>query len=266
MYIIMTTNDNQRYKNDNLGFTINIKSKDRLRGDPEDFVVSTQGFSNKVIKTMELESVEIPNTMYVFNSTNNVITFSEGGGDLTATITPGTYSISNLETEIKTRMDTAGSDTYTVSIDETTKKLTVSSNGIFSLLFSEPNNPYKELGFTEEDTAIAASHTSTNVVKLSGFDFLYLYIRNYAQMGIDTGENSFSFKIPINKSFGDIVFYTKNAGLNQTFFNPNTFQLQSQMIIKLFNPDGEIVELNGSEWSFTLRMTFYDNNLQIPFH
>ena len=254
--------NSHRYKNDNLAYIFSIKSSDRLQGDPEDFVVECTSFEGMVVKTMELNSVEIPNSIYPFTSSNNVITFNEGGGDLTATITAGSYSASQLATEIKTRMDAAGSDTYTITVNDNTKKMTIASTGTFTLKFSEDNSPYYELGFTNSDTSSAASHTGTNVVRLSGLDFIYLVIRNYTQMGSDSNGNSYSFKIPLNRPFDDIIFYTKNTGFDQTMYSQNTYPLQSQMTIKLFDPNGNSISLNGSEWACCLRITTYDNLLK----
>lgn len=74
-----------------------------------------------------------------FDSTNNKLDFNEGGSELTATITAGTYTLSTLATEIKTQMEVVGAETYTVSFDKD-DKLTISSTGRFSLLPNEGSN------------------------------------------------------------------------------------------------------------------------------
>lgn len=70
-----------------------------------------------------------------FDATNNKIDFSEDGGttELTATISPATYALAGLATEIKTRLDAAGAFTYTVTVDKN-DKFTISATGNFSLL------------------------------------------------------------------------------------------------------------------------------------
>jgi len=88
-----------------------------------------------------------------FDATNNKIDFQEGSSQLTATITPGTYTLSALATEIKTQMDSAGSNTYTVSLSD--DRLTISTTVAFSLLPYTGDNssasPLPMLGYFEED-------------------------------------------------------------------------------------------------------------------
>jgi len=51
----------------------------------------------------------------VITTANQKLNFDEGGAELTATITAGTYTPTTLCTEIKTQMDAAGAATYTVT-------------------------------------------------------------------------------------------------------------------------------------------------------
>ena len=51
----------------------------------------------------------------VITAANQKLNFDEGGAELTATITAGTYTPTTLCTEIKTQLDAAGAATYTVT-------------------------------------------------------------------------------------------------------------------------------------------------------
>lgn len=76
------------------------------------------------------------------DATRNIINFKEGtGSELTATITTGTYTLATLVTEIKTQMDTAGSFTYTVTVDNDDKITISTTDGRFSLLPTEGSSP-----------------------------------------------------------------------------------------------------------------------------
>ena len=66
---------------------------------------------------------------FVIDATNNKLDFDEGGGELVATITSGNYTASTLATEIKTQLDTAGGDTYTVSYSTSDGRWTIASDG-----------------------------------------------------------------------------------------------------------------------------------------
>jgi len=75
--------------------------------------------------------------------TNDMIDFNEGGAELHATLTPGTYAAGatsavagSLCALIKAQLESAGAGTYTVSYSASTKKFTiVKSTGTFEILW-----------------------------------------------------------------------------------------------------------------------------------
>lgn len=66
------------------------------------------------------------------DSINNKIDFKEGSTVYAATISTNTYTLTDLCTEIKTQMESAGAFTYTVTLSDS--KITIAANGTFSLL------------------------------------------------------------------------------------------------------------------------------------
>jgi hypothetical protein len=105
---------------------------------------------------------------YVIDSTNNKIDFSEGGGELTATITSGTYTSTTLATEIKTQLDAEGALTYTVTKSETTGLWTISATGSFELLNNTGTNEATSTlklacGYADSDRTSASTYTGSNI-------------------------------------------------------------------------------------------------------
>ena len=112
-------------------------------------------------------------------NTNDKIDFKEnGGGLLTATITAGTYTASELETEIKSQLETASDGggnniDYNVSYDNATKKFTIQEEGSnltqLDILWANANSASSLLGFDAADDTGALTYTSDNVtVKYNG--------------------------------------------------------------------------------------------------
>jgi hypothetical protein len=103
-------------------------------------------------------------------SSNQLIDFDLGGGELTATITAGTYTGATLATEIKAQLDTAGTATFAVTYSETTGAFTISlAAGNFSLTWQSgthtATNAGVLLGFGRAaDSAGADTYTSTTMV------------------------------------------------------------------------------------------------------
>jgi hypothetical protein len=108
---------------------------------------------------------------FEIGSTNKYIDFKESGGgsELTATLTEANYSVDDLETEIKTRMEAAGAETYTISFSSSTGLWTISTGGSFlSLLNATGTNAAnnvldKSLGFESADRTGATSYTGSAI-------------------------------------------------------------------------------------------------------
>jgi len=93
---------------------------------------------------------------------NDDIDFDEGAGPLVATVAAAVYTDPDvLATAIKTALDTAGADTYTVTYDDTpygTQRFTISSDGTTSLDMDWATGPNvatsigSDIGFTADDT------------------------------------------------------------------------------------------------------------------
>jgi len=116
--------------------------------------------------------LEIGST-FTIDSTNNKLNFLEVdalGTELTATLDSGTYTISELETEIKTKLDAAvgSAATYAVSYDNSTQKFTIagSGGGVTEIQYLwttgvSGNGVASTIGFTADDTG-ALSYTADN--------------------------------------------------------------------------------------------------------
>ncbi len=116
------------------------------------------------------------NDVIIINSKNNKIDFTEGGAQLTATITKGSYSPDALCSEIKAAMEIPGAQTYAVTFNEITRKFTIAQGGAsFSLLFGSGTNVYVStsgvLGYDIEDQTGALTYDSqyalSSIVRLT---------------------------------------------------------------------------------------------------
>lgn len=85
------------------------------------------------------------------SSTNQYVDFDEGSGELTATLTSGSYTLTDFATELARAMTAAGGQTYTATLNRTTRKITLSASSNFSLLLS------------------SGSHTASSGLVLAGF-------------------------------------------------------------------------------------------------
>lgn len=175
---------------------------------------------------------------FTITSTNKFINFDEGGGELTATLQQGSFTLDEMRTQIKTSMDAIGSDTYTVSIDRGLRIITIASTGTFSLLLSTGsqvgNSPFSLLGFTSgADTASAASHSGNAA---AGFSYEPQFVlQDYVS------DDNFQEKIDskVNESASGILEVV-NFGVRKFM------QFSLKYITSITPQDGKVIKNNST--------------------
>ena len=139
------------------------------------------GLTPKLLKLAfgQVSSVEVA-SFTITNGSNDSIDFTEdGGGEVTADLTAGTYKAGASSADagtlcalIKTQMEAVnGAATYTVTFSTTTKKFTITKNsGVFVLKWATGTNTATSakttLGFTNADTSSAIAATSDSTVEI----------------------------------------------------------------------------------------------------
>jgi hypothetical protein len=156
--------------------------------------------------SVSLEQASIPNLVYGVNGNNAVISFSENGSPtiLTATLTHGNYTPALLATELKTRLDAAGSNTYTVVYTPTTGKLTITANATNTFAIRSPS---ELLGFTTINT-FSISKEGNHVIRLDGTLYVDVVAMNLRLPSRTTsGRTNVLARIYLDVGFGFIQRY-----------------------------------------------------------
>lgn len=98
-------------------------------------------------------------------ASNCYIDFDEGGSELTAVLTLGTYSLTDYLVEVKRAMEAVGALTYTVSVARATRLITISAGSNFSLLTTSGTNAlfsaYSMIGFSGSNKTGANNYTGS---------------------------------------------------------------------------------------------------------
>ena len=100
---------------------------------------------------------------------NDAIDFNEGGAELNAILTAGTYTADELCAEIKTQLDDEGANTYTPVYNPVTAKFTIAADGTLSILWLSGTNTLTSVGLTigfviTADDSGASTYTADNAV------------------------------------------------------------------------------------------------------
>lgn len=163
---------------------------------PSNYVIDLNDILQNVTR-IELVGGNIPASGYTMSSNNNTIYFQETNGTtLTAVVDEGLYTASTLATALKTAMETVGGSTYTITVNTTTSKITIASDGgggggIFNLIFrngtenvsaSRRRGKYQDdsigpsIGFSANDLSGALTYTGDYRLSVGQPDYLAIHL------------------------------------------------------------------------------------------
>lgn len=216
-------------------------SRNRESGSNSYFSISfdDNNFTESEI-SIGLDSAVIPNLVYPIRDGRNTLVFTEGATVRTAVIAEGNYDADSFPGALKTAMEASGSvNTFTITISDTTNKLTISSTGNFSLRFANSSaDMWKILGFAQSSTTSTAT-TATGIypVRLDGDEYLIVELMSVSNNNLCSGFTSSYVldMIPLNSGFGDVIYYKANVVTNYTTALHNSLK---NLRIRLLDPNG----------------------------
>ncbi len=156
---------------------IYINSNSRSTGTSGNFTVALKTNPIEVSSAYDIfiavTTATIPLTYFPISASNNQLSWSELGGDVTDTITPGYYTGSSFASAIEALLtdNSPGTLTYTVVYNSDTGKITITvPSGTLTLKFSSAASTLTTaMGFTTAgDIPVTTSLTSTNPISIGG--------------------------------------------------------------------------------------------------
>lgn len=223
------------------------------------------------ILSVSLISSNIPKSQYLINTSNNILNFIDTNSNTYEVFLPvGNYTIDELTTQIQNSMNSSGtSDTYTVTNNSKTNKITISTISNFQLLFNggtekyndSERNIYKQnsigklLGFTMNDLSNSNSYTSQNQYNLNGPTYVLLHINELNNLdGIKNSIKNAYAKIPLDTNQNEYKFFKDSNDYTViTEFSPPLARL-SQLNIRFLNYDNTFYDFGGLEHTFLLKI------------
>jgi hypothetical protein len=203
---------------------------------------------------IELLSVDIPNTIYNVNLSNNRLYFNDGMAR-TAVITPGNYTSNTLKAAVESAFAASGTSlTITYTYSQSTFKVTLAGSAPFSLSFDNTDRSIASvLGFSKVNLPSASSHTGQGAISLQQRPLMLVI--DIANTNLyTTDDTTGTFMIPVNTDGGFTIQY--RSGLD---FEQKTTTIPERLLqnfdVRLCYTDNVAVDLNGSEWNFLLRLT-----------
>jgi len=236
-----------------------IDSKDRTSNSnsSSNFKIQLSNFVDGT--TISLKQFLIPNSIFnIVTGVNDRIVWNRSSTNYSYQIAAGKYTITNLLSTIQSGMNTTDANSYTLSYSSTTFKTTIAGSAAFILNWSSNPNAstsiWRELGFINNDTSSATSHTGTNVVQLHHPLTFIIQIQELGYSGITNRGVPFTFLCIMNSGNGEVQELSENNYFNQTVhLLDHTIHLNS-LTIELKYPDGSSLSLNGADWIMILEI------------
>jgi hypothetical protein len=241
------------------------------------------------VTSMEIMTVELPQSIFLFSERNgsNTMYFKEYSGpdpyhplEGLVSLPPGNYKtssspdlITSLQTAINNQLGSA--NRFTVSLNATSNRITISnSTYIFEMytVYQGTNRNLTKtmgwsLGYRQASYINQQSYTTESLYNNTPATYLYLEINDFNTQYIATQviglfSNSFLDSNIISKicytnntgytSYDTVVYDGKYVvGSPREYFGPVHLQ---KMNVRLLDQYGTVVDLNGLDFSFTLKI------------
>lgn len=252
-----------------------------LTSNPANFIF-TLPRTIKNVYSVALTSIEFPNTFYEFDTKvykNTTFQATVNGVSKTITIRDGNYDTpTSLCTEVQTALTTSGGEfiDFKVKYDSVIGKISISNpNNTFSIKFPTSIQPTANgigyfLGFqkveyfnsdiTNQDfygSAIDNTLTAEGVPTILSNNYIYLALNDWDVITHRDFNNSHFYafaKIMVPAVKYTVVYDSDstNTTIKEVFFQqPKDV---NKIAITLFDPYGNILNLQGADFSFTLEL------------
>jgi len=237
-------------------YIVEVRSKDRTEGTPNKYTAAVH--SELINATeVELESVELANTLYsVPVSSALTIVTNSGGTTDNIVITPGNYTASQLATALDAQF-TGGTVIF-----ETTRSRFLFSAYTANIQFSNATGVFVKFGLPT--TLITSStYETANSVVISTPDVLYLYIdefqasRNQAIYSTSPTMQPKPFARIQLDAYATSIQFTERVPYVAKFSTGRLFHVNApiqNLHVRWTDSDGAPVDFNGVDHSFSFRV------------
>lgn len=241
-----------------MALNIYLNSRDKSFGSASDFEFQTN-INNIVRNTgfqIRLEEFTMPFLEYGVNSKNNSLIFEENGNaaDIVCSITPGYYTASEFIALLETALQLNGANTYIITYNTNTKKITISA-GVDTFRFVS-GNLLDVIGFVPQ-TSFSSISTGSHPINLAGSLFVDIYtnlITNNFSIGVRPSGTLLA-RIPCNAEYGELLDYVNDMNHSFTVLNDESI---NNLAISLYDDKGRLLDLPENCYASLVLSLRYD--------
>lgn len=229
-----------------------IKKNDTLNSSLEfDIINPITSNPNIVYATIRVTHAEIPNSLYIVNSNNNVLQLSTG----TYNIPYGNYNANTLMTLLNSLFPS----NMVMSFSTSNGKFSLTYNSSFQILST--STCYKLLGFSQNTTYSSTSNiiTMPYMCNLLGTKNIYVRMPNFTfdNMNPAIKDKCTLCNIAVNVPSYSLILYnnTSNVGtIIKNQFYPD------KIILELLDDDFNFCDFNNIDFNITVEIDYFIDN------
>lgn len=199
----------------------------------------------------QLKTFQMTNHLGNVFSHNNKIYLNVNDENYEIDIPIGHYTFSQLPNALKNAINTATGETFTITGNSNTRKLTFSNTTPFKFNFLTFTNKSAKniLGITG-NTALATSHTSNISCDLNSIKSFFCNVREENTKPFNTINLTASFIVNVNSPFGDVIQYPKQSHDIAPILKFNNI---SKLSLEFTTLENEILDFSNYDWFFIIR-------------
>lgn len=204
------------------------------------------------VQKMYVKDVAIPFSYYGVTASNNSITFQESlGVAVTASVAAGNYSATSFISALGTAMTAVSpnAQTYTVTYSSNTNKITISSTGTFQVI-SATMSAVIGINPSTLPTALATTYTPTLGINLSGPTRIFIHCNRTNDTYVQGSRSGVILPLIVNAGPYEVI----TAGPNHDWGHTLGGDSISSISLSLRDQAGNLIDMNGGEWSITLEI------------
>jgi hypothetical protein len=191
----------------------------------------------------------IPYSFYNISSINNTLKYTINNGEIqTLTIPSGNYNVNTLITAIVSVIPA-----FTIIYNSKTNTLTF-SHSTYDFTLESTTTCFEVLGFKDNITYTSSSKVLNGTISLNMFTIRNVYVTsdNFQINNINNStpnQNNILCSIPIDSSHHSMISYSNIYGVKNMIHHVHNL---TSLHIKLTDQDGDVLDLNGTQFSLTL--------------
>ena len=201
--------------------------------------------------TYQLQTFQMTNHLGNIFLYNQKVYLNVNDEDYKINIPIGHYTFSQLPNAVQNAINTATGESFSVSGNSNTRKLTFSNATPFKFNFLTFTNKSAKniLGITG-DTALSTTHTSNIPCDLNSIKSFFCHVNEENTKPFNTTNLTASFIVSVNAVYGDTIQYPKQTHDIAPIL---TFKNVNRLSIEFTTLENEILDFSDYDWFFIIR-------------